>query len=100
MILFDILARVNHEYAQMVTVFRTGASLQEVEAQLGPPLLDRLNAIFRAAGLVIELRLTDAQTINAVNSSSGTEYPIFQMSDGEKSALDRKSVVEGKRADL
>jgi hypothetical protein len=87
MILFDILARVNHEYAQMVTVFRTGASLQEVEAQLGPPLLDRLNAIFRAAGLVIELRLTDAQTINAVNSSSGTEYPIFQMSDGEKSAL-------------
>jgi hypothetical protein len=36
---------------------------------------------------VIELRLTDAQTLNAVNSSSGTEYPIFQISDGEKSAL-------------
>jgi hypothetical protein len=31
--------------------------------------------------------LTDGQTLNAVNSMSGTEYPIFQMSDGEKSAL-------------
>ena len=87
MVLFDILARVNHEHAQMVTMYRTGASPQVVEAQLGPPLLDRLNAIFRAAGLVIELRLTDVQTLNAVNSMSGTEYPIFQMSDGEKSAL-------------
>jgi energy-coupling factor transporter ATP-binding protein EcfA2 len=87
LVLFDILARVNHENAQMLKVYRTGASHQEVEAQFRPPLLDRLNAIFRAAGLVIELMLTDAQTLNAVNSTSGTEYPIFQMSDGEKSAL-------------
>lgn len=87
MILFDLLARVNHEHALMVAMYRTGTSPQEVEAKLGPPLLDRLNAIFREAGLVIELRLTDAQTLNAVNSTNGTEYPIFQMSDGEKSAL-------------
>ena len=87
MVLFDILARVNYEHAQMVTMYSTGASPQEVKKQFGPPLLDRLNAIFRTAGLAIELRLTDAQTLNAVNSTSGTEYPIFQMSDGEKSAL-------------
>ena len=87
LVLFDILARMNHENAQMVTMYHTGASPQEVKAQFGPPLLDRLNAIFRTAGLAIELKLTDTQTLNAVNSASGTEYPIFQMSDGEKSAL-------------
>lgn len=86
-VLFDILARVNHEHARMVEMYRRDVSHQEVEAELGPPFLDRLNAIFRAAGLVIELKLTDAQTLNAVNSASRTEYPIFQMSDGEKSAL-------------
>lgn len=86
-VLFDILARVNHENARIVEMYRSGVSHQEVEAQLGPPLLKRLNAIFRAAGLVIELKLTDTQTLNAVNSTSTTEYPIFQMSDGEKSAL-------------
>jgi len=36
---------------------------------------------------MVELRLTDAQTLIAFNSASKTEYPIFQMSDGEKSAL-------------
>ena len=87
MVLFDLLAKVNHEHAQMVTMYRAGASPQEVETQFGPPLLDRLNAIFRVAGLVIELRLTDAQELNAINSANKTEYPIFQMSDGEKSAL-------------
>jgi hypothetical protein len=86
-VLFDILARVNHQNARMVEMYRRNASPQEVETQLGPPFLDRLNSIFRAAGLVIELKLTDAQTLNAVNSASGAEYPIFQMSDGEKSAL-------------
>jgi hypothetical protein len=87
LVLFDLLARVNYENAQMVRVFQAGGSPQEVRAQFGPPLLDRLNAIFRAAGLVIELSLTDAQTFNAVNSAGATEYPISQMSDGEKSAL-------------
>jgi hypothetical protein len=36
---------------------------------------------------VIKLRPTDAQALNAVSSASGKEYPIFQMSDGEKIAL-------------
>jgi hypothetical protein len=87
LVLFDLLARVNHEKARMVEIYDTGASPQEVGARFGPRLLDRLNAIFRAAGLVIGLKLTDGQTLNAVNSASKTEYPIFQMSDGEKSAL-------------
>ena len=85
--LFDVLARVNYENAQMVEMYRNGASPQEVEARFGPGMLERLNAIFRAAGLVIELKLTAEQTFNTVNSASKTEYPIFHMSDGEKSAL-------------
>jgi hypothetical protein len=87
LVLFDMLARLNHENVQMVKLFRAGASREEVEAQFGPLMLDRINAIFRAAALVIELELTDSQTFIAVNSASKTEYPIFQMSDGEKSAL-------------
>ena len=85
--LFDVLARVNYENAQIVEMYSDGASRREVEARFGPRLLDRLNAVFRAAGLVIELKLTAEQTLNAVNRVSKTEYPIFHMSDGEKSAL-------------
>jgi hypothetical protein len=85
--LFDVLARVNHENAQMVDMYSDGASRPEVEARFGPRLLDRLNTIFRAAGLAIELKLTAEQTLNAVNRASKTEYPVFHMSDGEKSAL-------------
>jgi AAA domain, putative AbiEii toxin, Type IV TA system/Protein of unknown function (DUF4435) len=85
--LFDVLAKVNHENAQMVEMYSGGASRREVEARLGIRLLNRLNAIFRAAGLVIEVKLTAEQTLNAVNIASKTEYPIFHMSDGEKSAL-------------
>lgn len=87
LVLFDVLAKVTHENAQMLEMYHAGASPQEVELKFGPPFMDRLNAIFRAAGLVIKLNLTAAQTLNAVNSESQTEYPIFQMSDGEKSAL-------------
>ncbi len=87
LVLFDVLAKVNHENAQMIEMYDAGASRQEVELKFGTRLLDRLNAIFRAAGLVVELDLTPTQTLNAVNRESQTEYPIFQMSDGEKSAL-------------
>ena len=58
-----------------------------MEKAVGEPVLDRLNAILAAAGLYVEIRLTDEQLFNAVNSLNGVEYPIFQMSDGEKSAL-------------
>jgi ABC-type dipeptide/oligopeptide/nickel transport system ATPase component len=87
MVLFDIVARMNHYNAQAVEMYGNGASHQEVEAQLGQQLLKRLNAIFQLAGLSLELRLTEEQTLNAVNTANGSEYPIFQMSDGEKSAL-------------
>lgn len=87
LVLFDVVGKVNYENAQMIETYSGGASPQEVALKFGPPLMDRLNAIFRAAGLLIELKLTAAQTFNAVNSDSQTEYPIFQMSDGEKSAL-------------
>ena len=85
--LFDILAKANYENELRVEMFETGASPDAVAARFGPPPLKRLNAIFRAAGLAIELKLTPQQTLNAVSSRSTSEYPIFHMSDGEKSAL-------------
>ncbi len=86
-VLYDILAKRNHENAQRVEMFETGASPEAVAAEFGPPLLKRLNAIFQQADLAIELKLTSAQMLNAVNDRGKSEYPIFQMSDGEKSAL-------------
>ncbi len=87
MVLFDLLAKVNNENAQMAELFRGGASRDEVDVQVGPLVLDRINTIFRAAMLVVTLKLTESQSFNVFNSASKTEYPIFQMSDGEKSAL-------------
>lgn len=86
-VLFDLLAKLNAENAQMVSRYRSGASSEEVSAEFGLPILDRLNVILRDAALEVELCLTDAQTFDAVNRLSGATYPINRMSDGEKSAV-------------
>jgi hypothetical protein len=86
-VLLDLLNKVNYENAQMAAMYRDGTPYRDADARFGPPLLDRLSAIFRKAGLLIELRVTEGQSLNAFNTASETEYPIFQMSDGEKSTL-------------
>lgn len=86
-VLFDVLARLNSQNAKAVALFNSGASPEEVAKEVGLPLLDRLNAILADAGLKIQLVVTDDQEFHALNSQRGAEYPIFQMSDGEKSAV-------------
>lgn len=86
-VLLDLLNRVSYENAQMAAMYRSGTPHQEADAKFGPPLLDLLSAIFQTAGLPLEFRVTEEQALNAVNTASKSEYPIFQMSDGEKSAL-------------
>jgi ABC-type lipoprotein export system ATPase subunit len=86
-VLFDLLAKLNAENAGMVSRYRAGASAQDVLAEFGLPVLDRLNAILRNASLDVELSLTRQQNFDAVNHRSGARYPINRMSDGEKSAV-------------
>ena len=47
-VLFDILAKANHENAQRAELYDAGASREAVATELGQPLLKRLNAIFQA----------------------------------------------------
>jgi energy-coupling factor transporter ATP-binding protein EcfA2 len=87
MVLFDLLAKLNAESAQMVSRYQSGASPEEVLSEFGLPILERLNGILRMSGLPVELALTDVQTFDAVNRKSQATYPINRMSDGEKSAV-------------
>lgn len=86
-VLFDLLAKLNAENARMVSIFRQGATPDDVTTELGPPILERLNAILQKSGLEVTLGLTDAQTFDALNERAGATYPINRMSDGEKSAV-------------
>lgn len=86
-LLFDLLAGMNSENRKMVDLASSGIPFPEVEAMTGPRLLTRLNSVLKSAALPIQIRATDQQTFNAVNMTRGAEYPIFKMSDGEKSAV-------------
>lgn len=86
-VLFDILATLNAENGRIADVVMSGADPQMVDQMRAPRILDRLNAILGGAGLPVQLVLTERQTFNVMNSLRGVEYPIFQMSDGEKSAV-------------
>jgi ABC-type transport system involved in cytochrome c biogenesis ATPase subunit len=86
-LLFDLLAAMNSENRQIADLAASGLPYPEIEARTGPRLLIRLNAVLRGAGLPIQIKPTDAQTFHAINVTRGAEYPIFQMSDGEKSAV-------------
>lgn len=86
-VLFDILALVNGQNSRIADLAFSGIDRAQIYEMVGARTLDRLNAILMESGLPVQLVLTDNQTFNAVNASRGTEYPIFQMSDGEKSAV-------------
>lgn len=87
-VLFDLLAKYNERNAQGMRLLEQGASAEDVLGQVDPSLLDRLNRILDRAHLELELLLTDQGTFDAVSTTQpGVRYPIFQMSDGEKSAL-------------
>ncbi|PYY61603.1 hypothetical protein DEJ30_16000 [Curtobacterium sp. MCPF17_003] len=86
-VLFDVLGAVNAYNARATELFVNGASTEVVSQELGKPPLARLNDILIASGLAVVLEVNpEAQTFDVVNIS-GARYPIFQMSDGEKSAV-------------
>ena len=86
-VLFDFLAMMNSQNIELIDLFRSGLTSEEVEKAAGVQLLERLNRILRASGLWVGIQVAEGQAFDAVNSRTGAQYPIFKMSDGEKSAL-------------
>lgn len=86
-VLFDLLGHINHESRRVAALYDGGANREEVDAAVGDRLLDTLNSVLRRAGLHIEVDVTEADNFIAQHRSLGTNYPIYLMSDGEKSAL-------------
>ncbi|WP_137772254.1 MULTISPECIES: DUF4435 domain-containing protein [unclassified Microbacterium] len=64
-----------------------GFNREEVAAELGLRLLPALNATLKSCGLHIEIGVTAQQTFEVRHTDLGVSYPIYRMSDGEKSAL-------------
>lgn len=85
--LFDLLGAIGEENRRVVELYDAGANAAEVAVQTGPRLLPSMNSVLARSGLKIQLVLTAQQTFLAHHAALGVDYPIFQMSDGEKSAL-------------
>ena len=86
--LFDLLGKIaaeDHRIAELALTERR--SPEEIDDIIGTRLFGVLNAVLESAGLLIRVKTTDKQTFNAVHRELGNEYPIAQMSDGERSAL-------------
>ncbi|QPE04697.1 ATP-binding cassette domain-containing protein [Microbacterium schleiferi] len=85
--LFDLLGMINDQNRQAVELYDDGSSTEVVRSVTGERLLPRLNRILANAGLHVAMSVTPVQTFSARHAGLGVEYPIYQMSDGEKSAL-------------
>ncbi|NKG21995.1 AAA family ATPase [Paeniglutamicibacter terrestris] len=86
--LFDLLGKIAAEDQRIAELVLTERRTpEEIEAIIGTRLFDVLNSVLEKAGLVIRVKITDKQTFMAVHRELGNEYPIAQMSDGERSAL-------------
>lgn len=85
--LFDLLGMINDQNRQAVEMYDQGSTVDEVLVGTGERLLPKLNRILDNAGLHVSVEVTATQTFLARHKTLGIEYPVFQMSDGEKSAL-------------
>ncbi|KUM36432.1 AAA family ATPase [Arthrobacter sp. EpRS71] len=85
--LFDLLGRINSESRRVAALYDGGASRADVDSAVGSRLFDTLNTLLERAGLHIELSVTESDNFVAQHKSLGSSYPIYLMSDGEKSAL-------------
>jgi energy-coupling factor transporter ATP-binding protein EcfA2 len=85
--LFDLVGRMNEESRRVVALYDDGASRLDVEEVVGSRLLPTLNRVLDQAGLYVEIGITSPDIFFARHRTLGVEYPIFQMSDGERSAL-------------
>ncbi len=86
-ILFDLLGRINDQNRAGMDLLEKGRRRRDVMASVGERVLPKLNRILETSGLVVQMRVTEQQMFAAVRTTLGVEYPISQMSDGEKAAL-------------
>ncbi len=86
-VLFDLLAHINDYNGRFVERVKQGETAEDVAAELGVSLLDRINEILRRSHLGVTLRLTQQASFEAIGGPSANAFPISEMSDGEKSAL-------------
>ncbi|ROS53895.1 AAA family ATPase [Frigoribacterium sp. PhB118] len=93
LVLFDVMSAINAHNAATAKMARQGVSIAEIDRDLGQAPIDRLNAVLTAAGLPVSLSADSSGTFRANNGANGATYPIFQMSDGEKSAVLLASAV-------
>lgn len=86
--LFDLLGKIAAEDHQIAELSQTDRRRpEEIDTIVGERLFDILNSVLDRAGLIVHVKMTDKQTFAAVHRDLGNEYPIAQMSDGERSAL-------------
>jgi energy-coupling factor transporter ATP-binding protein EcfA2 len=86
LVLLDLVAEVNRRNAQVASLVDEATDLQYVRSKSDESPVEALNRIVRAVGFPFEIGLTSESTFE-VKRKSGERYPIFQMSDGERSAL-------------
>lgn len=86
--MFDLLGKIGSENRRASDLLY-GESLptrSDVDA-LGTRVSDVLNSVLERSGILVSIQLTEKQTFSAKHRALGVEYPIVQMSDGERSAL-------------
>lgn len=86
--MFDLLGKIGAENRRASDLLY-GERLPEqsdVDA-LGARVSDVLNSVLERSGILVAIQLTEKQTFVAKHRALGVEYPIVQMSDGERSAL-------------
>lgn len=86
--LFDLLGSINDQNREIAhLLIDENLSKDAIEARVGALRISQLNEILTRAGLLIQLDVTAQQTFMARREGAAVEYPIYKMSDGEKSAL-------------
>jgi len=86
--MFDLLGKINSEN-RVASDLLYGASFPTPGdvSILGERVLDVLNSVLSRSGILVSIQLTDKQTFLAKHRDLEVEYPIVQMSDGERSAM-------------
>lgn len=86
--MFDLLGKIGAENRKASDlVHRGGLPTQSDIDALGSRVSDRLNSVLERAGIIVTIELTEWQAFVAKHRELGVEYPIAQMSDGERAAL-------------
>jgi ABC-type dipeptide/oligopeptide/nickel transport system ATPase subunit len=85
-VLFDLQARIHEQNQRGMDLLDAGSAADAIRVEVGPLLLNRLNEVFTAAELPIQI-VPAASDQLYVHRVTGDDYPIYRLSDGEKNAL-------------